>query len=122
MAKKAEGENGGEKGQSKMGAVREALAELGADAKPADIVDFAKRKFGVEISAKQASVYKSQLRAKAGGGAAKGGRRRQAEPEAEAPARTAASSPPEETPLLRQLRELVGMIGKDGVHRLIDGL
>jgi len=46
-------------GISKMEAVRQAIAKLGKDAKPPEILSFVKENFGVEMSYDMASTYKS---------------------------------------------------------------
>jgi hypothetical protein len=46
-------------GISKMEAVRQAIATLGKDAGPADILPFIKTNYGVEMSAEMAYNYKS---------------------------------------------------------------
>jgi hypothetical protein len=48
-----------EGGISKMEAVRQAIATLGKDAKPADILPFIKTNYGVEMSPEMAYNYKS---------------------------------------------------------------
>jgi hypothetical protein len=53
---------------SKMGMVREALDELGADAKPAEIGEYVKAKHGAEIPPQVISSYKSVINSKPKGG------------------------------------------------------
>jgi hypothetical protein len=65
-AKGGAGDNG-EKGPSKMGMVREALQELGDDAKPKAIYDHVKVKHGVDIQPAMISSYKSTIVGKGGG-------------------------------------------------------
>jgi hypothetical protein len=64
---------------TKAAAVREALAQ-GVES-PADICEFAKTKYGLEMAPAMASSYKSQIKAKAGQSAVhkRGGRPRKAE-------------------------------------------
>jgi hypothetical protein len=50
-----------EKLTSKAEAVRRALAKLGKQARPAEIRDFVKSNFGIEMAATLISVYKSKL-------------------------------------------------------------
>jgi hypothetical protein len=63
---------GGSGGVSKMDAVREALRQLGWDAKPAQIQGFIKEKFGVEMTLDHISNYKSDIRKKSGKGKKRG--------------------------------------------------
>jgi hypothetical protein len=58
------GQNGqpGEMPASKMDAVRRALGVLGRKASPSEIQEFVKDSWGIEMSAKMASVYKSKTR------------------------------------------------------------
>jgi hypothetical protein len=46
---------------SKMGAVRQALETLGADAKPLAIQDYVKKEHGIEMSTNMISNYKTHL-------------------------------------------------------------
>jgi len=46
---------------TKMGAVRQALAKLGKDARPIEIRDFVKSTFGIEMSADHASTCKGEI-------------------------------------------------------------
>jgi hypothetical protein len=62
----ARAKGSGEKSVSKMGLVRAALQELGAEAKPKAIFDHVKTRHGVEIPATMISSYKSTI---LGGGA-----------------------------------------------------
>jgi hypothetical protein len=48
-------------GMSKMDAVREAVAKLGADARPIQIRDYAKQHLGIEMSADHASACKGKI-------------------------------------------------------------
>jgi hypothetical protein len=57
----------GDKGPSKMGMVREALQQLGDDAKPKAIGDHVKTKYGVDIQPAMISSYKSTIVGKGGG-------------------------------------------------------
>jgi hypothetical protein len=65
MAKKARAESAGDAGPSKMQMVREALDQLGSDAKPKDIGDHVKAKYGADINPQMISSYKSTI---SGGG------------------------------------------------------
>jgi hypothetical protein len=56
----------GDKTPSKMGLVRQALQELGDDAKPKAIFDHVKGKHGVEIPPTMISSYKSTILGKGG--------------------------------------------------------
>jgi hypothetical protein len=55
-------------GISKMDAVRQALRQLGGDAKPVQIHGFIKDKFGIEMTLDHISNYKSDIRKKRGKG------------------------------------------------------
>src|SRR5688500_12227883 len=67
MAKSKAGANGGAKGASKMSLVREALEQLGGEAKPKDIFDHVKSRHGVEIPPPMISSYKSTILGKGAG-------------------------------------------------------
>ena len=60
MAKKGSAD-GGDKGVSKMGLVREALQQLGGEAKPKAIQEHVKAKHGVDIPPTMISSYKSTI-------------------------------------------------------------
>ena len=55
------------RGINKMACVRQALAELGNEAKPKDIQDFLRREFQLAMDTKMISTYKGSLLKKAGG-------------------------------------------------------
>jgi hypothetical protein len=59
-------------GVNKMEAVRQALHELGMDAKPAEIQTLIKDKFGVEMTLDHISNYKSHIRKASGKGKRRG--------------------------------------------------
>jgi hypothetical protein len=63
MAKKASAANG----VNKMGLVRQALQDLGADAKPKAIYEHLKSKHGVDIPTPMISSYKSTILGKGAG-------------------------------------------------------
>jgi hypothetical protein len=63
----------GSKGPSKMGMVREALQQLGDDAKPKAIGEHVKAKHGVDIQPAMISSYKSTIVGK-GSGSSRTGR------------------------------------------------
>jgi hypothetical protein len=69
MANAAKDKSGG---VSKMDAVREALRQLGSDAKPAQIQGFIKEQFGHEMTLDHISNYKSDIRRKSGKGKRRG--------------------------------------------------
>src|SRR5437016_7832667 len=73
MARSKASANGG---VSKMGLVREALEQLGGEAKPKAIYDHVKSKHGVEIPTTMISSYKSSILGKGAGrsSAGRGGR------------------------------------------------
>lgn len=58
---KANVEEATEKGPSKMNMVRDALRELGNDAKPKAIFDYVLKNFGVELPTPMISSYKSSI-------------------------------------------------------------
>lgn len=58
---KANVEEATEKGPSKMNMVRDALRDLGNDAKPKAIYDYVLEKFGVELPTPMISSYKSSI-------------------------------------------------------------
>jgi hypothetical protein len=58
----------GEKKPSQMSMVRNAMEEIGADAKPLAMQAHIKSKFGTELPANIISNYKSQIKRKNGGG------------------------------------------------------
>src|SRR4051812_38650675 len=69
----------GSKAASKMDAVRQALGELGKDAKPKDIQQHIKERYGIDnMTLQHISTYKSSLRKKRRG---RRGRKRRAEGE-----------------------------------------
>jgi hypothetical protein len=65
MAKK--GSTEGDKGVSKMDLVRQALQELGDEAKPKDIFEHVKSRHGIEITPTMISSYKSSILSKEAG-------------------------------------------------------
>lgn len=87
-----------------MGIVRQAMAEVGADAKPAEIDGYVKAKHGVEIPYGVISAYKSAINAKSGGG--KRGRGRSSDEQVGVMDVVA-------------VRELIGRYGADELVRLI---
>jgi hypothetical protein len=119
-------------GITKKEGVQQALAELGKDAKPADIQKYVKEKLGLDISTSLAKEYKGDL-TKAKPAAKK--------PSAPKPATTkpgakkpATSKPPAPKPPVRPgpaasgiplqdiltIKELVGRLGAKPLHTLID--
>lgn len=106
------GKRAGQKGQTKMGAVRDFLAG-NPRAKTPDIVEALKEQ-GLEISPQQASTYRYHLRR-----TAKAKKRGAARREARA---AAAANGSGEAPLVQKARELIELLGKDQAKRLIDSL
>jgi hypothetical protein len=72
MAKKKAEE--AEAGPSKMSMVREALEQLGSDAKPKDIREYVKAKYSTDIPATMISSYKSNITSGGGSGRSRMGR------------------------------------------------
>ena len=56
MAKKAKADENGESGPTKMQMVREALEELGSDAKPKEIGEFVKAKYATDVNPQMPNV------------------------------------------------------------------
>lgn len=67
MAKKA-----ADGGPSRMAMVREALGAVGADAKPKEIDEYVRSKYGAAIPAPIISAYKSAINSRSGGGGRRG--------------------------------------------------
>jgi hypothetical protein len=109
----------GDNGQpaSKMDAVRRALAALGRKAKPAEIQEYVKEHFDVEMSAKMASVYKSKTRK--GGKRGRPGRKPKGDAAvtAAAPRGAAAGVTFRD---LRTLKELSDRLGHSRVQELLE--
>jgi hypothetical protein len=120
---------------SKQEAVRRALAHFGNDAKPAQMKPWIKAELGIEMSTDHISTAKGDILRKAG---LKG--RRSPKRAAKAPARKSASKavPPPAPPAhegpkpaaakagdiplddILYVKELVGRVGPEQLHRLID--
>lgn len=106
---------------NKMDCVRQALGELGDDARTKDIQGFLKRRFNLDMNTKMISTYKGSILKEA---ARKSGIIR----------KPAATSPAPATPKvaqangaigmddIRAVKELVGRIGVDGVRELAEVL
>jgi hypothetical protein len=110
---------------TKMEAMRRALADLGRDAKPAQLRGWVKEKFGIAMSADHVSTYKGTILRK------KSGKRKAA-------AVTQPSAATNEEPRVRRapaprgngislddiaaVKGLVGPVGADGLKELIDVL
>jgi hypothetical protein len=95
--------DGSEKKPSQMGMVRQALQEMGGDAKPLDMQAHIKGKFNVELPANIISNYKSQIKRK--NGSAGPGRGRHAGLQVED---------------FETIRKLVRRLGADQVKRLVE--
>jgi len=121
MAKK----NGG--GITKMEAVRQVLAEMGNDAKPAAMQPVIKERFGIDMTTDHISTYKGDILRKA-----KGGKKAAAPKGAPAPAPAAAreSSVSRDRPApsgggglrfedVQATKELVDRLGADRLRALI---
>jgi hypothetical protein len=99
MARTANGQQAaaakGQAGVSKMDAVRQAIRQLGRDAKPRQIQGVIKEQFGVEMTLDHISNYKSTIRKQAGGKAKKAAKGPAApQPAAHKPAAPAAVAKP----------------------------
>src|SRR5947209_18007980 len=73
MAKK-KGGNGEDGGLSKMSMVREALGDLGANAKPKELAEYISKKFGAEVNPQMISAYKSTINGGGSAGRSRSGR------------------------------------------------
>jgi hypothetical protein len=96
---------GGEKKMSQMGMVRNAMEDMGGDAKPLDMQAHIKSKFGVELPANIISNYKSQIKRNSGGVGSGSGRGRKAGLKVED---------------FETVRGLVRRLGTDQVKRLVE--
>ena len=112
-------------GMTKMEAVRQALAELGRDAKPLQLQAFVKERFGMDMTADHVSTYKGQILRKA----RKAGRAARAA--ADKSPEQAAPTPPVQTTRraagisledIEAVKDLVGRVGADGLKKLVDVL
>jgi hypothetical protein len=110
-------------GISKIDGVKQALASLGANAKPLAIKDYLKTKLGIEISADVASNYKKTLAKRA----KKGRRKSSAKAAAPAPKKVATPTAPKGTAPtgialkdIETLKDLVGRVGAPSLRTLID--
>jgi hypothetical protein len=111
-------------GMTKVEAVRQALAELGPDAKPTQIQGHVKDKFGIEMSRDHVSVTKRQILKKAAGKKktpAQASAARQAGP-AVPPQATAAkrASPGIGLDDIEAVKGLLERVGANALHKLID--
>jgi hypothetical protein len=95
-----------EKLTNKAEAVRRALADLGGHATPTEIQGYIKSRFGVDMTTKVISVYKSKMAKK------KGGRRKAAGGHSPAPAALP------DAISLRDLRALKELKARHGLSRL----
>jgi hypothetical protein len=119
-------------GMTKMEAVRQALAELGKDAKPLQLRAFVKERFGIDMTADHVSTYKGQiLRKQQGAGRAL--KAKAAKPPA-APNAEPGQAAPTPQPKARgtaagiglgditAVKDLVERVGADTLKQLIDVL
>jgi hypothetical protein len=113
MAEKTNGAGETPAKVNKLDAVRQVMKNLGTDATVPDIQREVKARFGVEMSAKQASTYRGMLR-KAAPAA------RKAKAASPAPARPANGEATVELEDLVTLRELVDRVGAERLRTLID--
>jgi hypothetical protein len=109
----------GGKAASKMDAVRQALGELGKDAKPRDIQQHVKERYGIDMTLQHISTYKSSLLRKRRG---RRSRKRRAEGEqAATPERTRGGSSAQITLAdLRALKELADRIGNTRLREIAE--
>lgn len=105
---------------TKAEAVRQTLAELGNDAKPLQIQDHLKTKFGMDMATSVISNYKSVLLKRARGKKARRGSPK-AQAEAAAPNHV---SPPDGIRLedIRAVKQLVDQMGAEKVRQLAEVL
>ena len=105
------------KGLSKMEAVRQALAEMGHDAKPLQMQGYIKSNLGVEMSADHISTYKSSI-LREGKAKKKPATKPQGAPAA-ARTTTQGGISVED---VRAVKELADRIGSDKVRQLVEVL
>ena len=113
MAEKTNGAGETPAKVNKLDAVRQVMKDLGTDATVPDIQREVKARYGLEMSAKQASTYRGMLR-KAAPAA------RKAKAASPAPARPANGEATVELEDLVTLRELVDRVGAERLRTLID--
>src|SRR5262249_29398519 len=106
----------GDKGLSKMEAVRRALNDLGPKAMPADIISHVKQKYDIVLSSTMASSYKNSISRKGAGESGLVRRGRGAAPAAAAA--VPAPSPRISLDDLRAVKQLSDRIGVDKVLQL----
>jgi hypothetical protein len=104
---------------NKLDAVRQALGELGKNAKPRDIQQHIKERHGIDMTLQHISTYKSSLRKKRRG---RRGRKHRAEGEqAATPVRTRGGSSAQITLAdLRALKELADRIGNTRLREIAE--
>ncbi len=113
-------------GMTKFDAVKEALADLGPDAKPLAIQDYVKKHFNIDISTVVVSAYKKELKVKGQLPAKKPAPQTQAKPGTtlakQAPAKAATTTAKNGITLedLQAIKGLIGRVGSDGLRTLID--
>src|SRR5687768_14097175 len=104
MAKKAKTGANGESGPSKMQMVREALEELGSDAKPKDIGEAIRKKHGTTVNPQMISAYKSTINSGGAAGRSRSGR---------------SSAGNVSVDDVETIRGLVSRIGAEGLTKLV---
>ena len=113
-------------GMSKMDAVRQALSDLGKDAKPLELQPYIKQSFGIDMSVDHVSTYKSQIlrkkgkrrgRKPAGQESANGTAGTAAAPAAHAAKKHATGSLSEQVAMLKAV---AGAIGKEEAKKILD--
>ncbi|MBI1913752.1 MAG: hypothetical protein HYS12_03215 [Planctomycetes bacterium] len=111
--------------KNKMDAVRRALAKLGRTAKPAQIREHVKNRFGMDLSADLISTYKGEIKRKRKGKKKKGAKKQAAAPAAppakqppRPPAKSAAAAISLED--MRLVKGLVTRVGPDALKGVIE--
>jgi hypothetical protein len=111
-------------GLTKMGAVRQALSELGKSAKPLDIQKFVKERFNITMTVAHISNYKTTILAKKKRKAAARMAKGDVVASLAQPAPVTREAPKPGTGVtldnLRALKELLGKVGADNLKELID--
>ncbi|MCE9532778.1 MAG: hypothetical protein K8T89_16905 [Planctomycetes bacterium] len=119
-----------QKSVSKMEAVRQAIATLGADAMPVDIQSFVKKNMGHDMSTAHVSNYKTEILRKQGAkkapkvSATKSAVKKPAAKPADAPAPVAAAPRVKAEAVsiqdIQAVKGLVGRVGEQNLKSLID--
>jgi hypothetical protein len=113
MARKKNG------GMTKQEAVRQALSELGNDAKPTQIKGFVKERFGIEMTTDHISTAKGDILRKAGG-KGKSVAKKPAQVQSAATANSSGSKTGIPLEDILSVKDLVGRLGAEPLRTLID--